>query len=108
MKTSATRAFPKEIVAMCTVGIISARAKRAFNPRRLNFAFISGGTTLNYTEATEMGPLGGGDDGARGILLSAYCLFPCRPMSAIPESLLLAEVISTEIFVNGMSRILEG
>jgi hypothetical protein len=38
MKTSATRAFRVEIVAMCTVGIISTRAKRAFNARHLNLA----------------------------------------------------------------------
>jgi hypothetical protein len=36
MKTSATRAFRVEIVAMCTVGIISTRAKRTFNARYLN------------------------------------------------------------------------
>jgi hypothetical protein len=41
MKTSATRAFRVEIVAMCTVGIISTRAKGAFNARHLNLALMA-------------------------------------------------------------------
>jgi hypothetical protein len=41
MKTSATRGFRLEIVTMCTVGIISTRAKHAFSARRLNLALSS-------------------------------------------------------------------